>query len=90
MRDPKSFHDALKEAKKWGDFYSIISIVLVIGLMSLTAYLGEAQGVDVKTLVGMYLTMIGVIIVVCIWQAAAFAAASIRSSLAVQRNRDLP
>lgn len=89
MRDPKSFHDALKETKRWGDFYSIVSIILVVGLMSLTAYLGETQSVDTKTLIGMYLTMIGVIVVVCIWQAAAFAAAAIKSSPNMRQERDL-
>lgn len=88
MHNPHPFRNALKETKKWADFYSIISIVLVIGLMSLTAYLGQTQNVDSSTLAGMYLTMIGVIVVVCIWQAAAVAAASIEVSIAAQRSRD--
>jgi hypothetical protein len=35
----------------------------------------------VTTRIGMYITMVGVVIVVCIWQAAAFVAASVELTL---------
>ncbi|AWC25221.1 hypothetical protein CO731_04715 [Aminobacter sp. MSH1] len=76
----ESFKEHLKESKKWGDFCSIVSTFLVIGLMTMTAYLGQSEHVELATQVGMYLTMVGVIIVICIWQAAAVVAAAVRVS----------
>lgn len=72
-----AFIAALKLNKRWADALSILSIALVVGLMSVTSFLADSAGVTADTRVGIYITMATVIIVVCVWQAAAFAAAAI-------------
>lgn len=81
------FMDALKEHKRWANGASIISIVLVIGLLAVAAYLADSAKADEPTRIGMYIAMVAVIIVVCIWQAAACVAASIETALRRRDNR---
>jgi len=81
MEKPDGFLAALREHKRWADAGSIISIMLVVGLLSVATYLADSAKVDEGTRIGMYIAMVAVIIVVCIWQAAACVAASIDSSL---------
>jgi hypothetical protein len=79
------FIEILKQHKRWANLASVVAIVLIIGLLSVTAYLADAAKADDATRIGMYIAMVGVVIVVCIWQAAAFVAASIENAL---RRRD--
>ena len=65
--------EVLKTHKRWADVYSLISIVLVVGLMSITALLADAANTDTATRVGMFITIVAVVIVVSIWQAAGLA-----------------
>lgn len=81
MNRPSAFISLLKEHKRWADALSIVSIVLVVGLLCVTAYLADSAKADESNRVGMYIAMVGVVIVVCIWQAAAFVAASIELAL---------
>jgi hypothetical protein len=81
------FIEALKEHKRWANGGSVNSIVLVVGLLSVTAFLADTAKADEATRIGMYIAMIGVIIVVCIWQAAACVAAAIESALRRRDNR---
>ena len=81
-----TFIATLKEHKRWADAAAAVSIVLLIGLMCITAYLADAANTDQSTRIGMYIMTVGVVVVVCIWQAAAFVAASIE--LAVRRRID--
>lgn len=84
MSDPSdpgsSFRTALKEAKRWADFYSIVSIFLIVVLGMGAWYLGSTSDVDLATKIEMQIMMAGIVIVVSIWQAAACAVASLRSS----------
>jgi hypothetical protein len=75
----EAFMAALKENKRWADACTIISIVLVVCLEAGTAIVGDYANVDLATRIGMYIVLAGVIIVACIWQAAAFLAASIQT-----------
>lgn len=87
MEQRNGFLAALKEHKRWANGGSIVSVVLVIGLLSVAAYLADSANADEPTRIGMYIAMAAVIIVVCIWQAAAFVAASIESALRRRDNR---
>ncbi|MGH6702985.1 MAG: hypothetical protein ACRECG_06240 [Bradyrhizobium sp.] len=86
MDRPSAFISLLKEHKRWADALSIVSTVLVISLVCVTYYLADSTKVDAPNRIGMYVTMVGVVIVVCVWQAAAFVAASIE--LALRRRLD--
>ncbi|GLK73764.1 hypothetical protein KHC23_22780 [Ancylobacter dichloromethanicus] len=81
MPGESAFITALREHKRWANAASIVSIVLVIGLLCLTAYLADSAKADEASRIGMYIAMVSVVIVVCIWQAAAFIAASIEVAL---------
>jgi hypothetical protein len=85
MAKNDAFMAALKDNKRWADGGSVISIVLVVCLLSGTALLGDYANADIATRIGMYVVMAAVIIVVCIWQAAAFLAASIQMRIAERR-----
>jgi protein-S-isoprenylcysteine O-methyltransferase Ste14 len=76
-----AFVTALKVHKRWANGASIVSIILVVGLLTTTALLADVANADASLRIGMYIVMVGVIIVVCIWQAAAFVAASIDVSI---------
>ena len=65
--------EVLKTHKRWADAYSLISIVLVVGLVSVTALLADAANADMATRIGMFVTVVAVVIVVSIWQAAGLA-----------------
>jgi len=80
-----AFITALKSNKRWANSASIVSIILVIGLMITTGFLADAAKAEVAERIGMYIVMLGVIIVVCIWQAAAFVAASIEAAIEGKR-----
>src|SRR5258705_13997324 len=69
--------EVLKTHKRWADVYSLISIVLVVGLMSITALLADATNTDTATRVEMFITVAAVVIVVSIWQAAGLALARV-------------
>ncbi len=56
--------EVLKTHKRWADVYSLISIVLVVGLVSVTALLADAANADMATRVGMFVTIVAVVIVV--------------------------
>jgi protein-S-isoprenylcysteine O-methyltransferase Ste14 len=86
MAKPGAFITALKQHKRWADAASVVSVVLVIGLLCVAAYLADSTKTDDASRIGMYIAMVGVVVVVCIWQAAAFIAASIE--LAVRRRLD--
>jgi hypothetical protein len=77
---------ALKNHKRWADKFSIVSIVLVVGLSYIMAYLADLTKADEAGRISMYITTASVVIVVCIWQAAAFIVASIE--FALQQRRD--
>jgi hypothetical protein len=68
------FITILKIHKVWADRFSIISIILAIGLMVTAVALGEMAQADAATRTDMMIVMGAVIIVVCIWQAAGMAA----------------
>jgi hypothetical protein len=80
-----TFVAALKAQKRWADLLSILSIVLVVGLGGLAAMLGESFNADVPTRIGMYIIMAAIVIVVSVWQAAAFVAATLQMEIAQQR-----
>jgi Kef-type K+ transport system membrane component KefB len=86
MPGESAFITALREHKRWANAASVVSIVLVIGLLCLTAYLADSAKADEASRIGMYIAMVSVVIVVCIWQAAAFIAASIE--VALRRRRE--
>jgi hypothetical protein len=71
--------------KRWADFASLVSIFLIIGLLCVADYLAESAAVDQSTRTGMFIAVVGIVIVVSIWQAAAFVAASVERVL---RRRD--
>src|ERR1700688_345985 len=73
--------EVLKTHKRWADVYSLISVVLVVGLVSVTALLADAANTDMATRVGMFVTMTAVVIVVSIWQAAGLAVARVHRIL---------
>jgi multisubunit Na+/H+ antiporter MnhG subunit len=77
----RAFIAAIREHKRLADAFSFVSIVLVIGLLCLASYLADLAKADETTRIGMYVAMVGVVIVVCIWQAAAFVAASLEEAL---------
>lgn len=81
---------ALRASKRWADFYAIVSVGLVIALMGCASYLISLENVDASTQIATYLTMLGVIIVVCIWQAAAFAAATVVAAMSEPANSRPP
>src|SRR5258708_23160443 len=56
--------EVLKTHKRWADVYSLISIVLVVGLMSITALLAHAANTDTATRVRMFITSVPSLIVV--------------------------
>jgi Kef-type K+ transport system membrane component KefB len=78
--------EVLKTHKRWADVYSLISIVLVVGLVSITALLADAANTDTATRVGMFITIVAVVIVVSIWQAAGLAVARVHRILLEQQN----
>jgi Kef-type K+ transport system membrane component KefB len=78
--------EVLKTHKRWADVYSLISIVLVVGLMSITALLADAANTDTATRVGMFITIVAVVIVVSIWQAAGLAGPTFMRSFSSNRD----
>ena len=78
--------EILKTHKRWADAYSLISIVLVVGLVSVTALLADAANTDMATRVGMFVAMTAVVIVVCIWQAAGLVVTRIHRILLEQQD----
>jgi archaellum biogenesis protein FlaJ (TadC family) len=79
--------EILKTHKRWADVYSLISIVLVVGLMSITALLADAANTDMATRVGMFVAIAAVVIVICIWQAAGLAVARVDRIIPVQQDK---
>ena len=86
MARPDGFIAVLQQHKRWADIASILSAALVIGLLCFTSYLADVLEVNDTSRFGMYVAMVGVVIVVCIWQAAAMIAASVE--LAFRRRWD--
>lgn len=86
MANQDGFLAILQRHKRWADIASIISTVLIVGLLCLASYLADNVNISETSRLGMYIAMIGVVIVVCIWQAAAMVAASVE--LAFRRQRD--
>ena len=78
--------EVLKTHKRWADVYSLISIVLVVGLMSITALLADAANTDTATRVGMFITIVAVVIVVSIWQAAGLAVTRVHRIILEQQD----
>jgi Kef-type K+ transport system membrane component KefB len=78
--------EILKSHKRWADIYSLISIVLVVGLVSVTALFADAASIDMAARVGMFVTMVAVVIVVSIWQAAGLAVARVHSIILEQQD----
>jgi Kef-type K+ transport system membrane component KefB len=78
--------EILKTHKRWADVYSLISIVLVVGLVAIAAMLADAANADMATRIGMFVTMTAIIIVVSIWQAAGLAVARIHKIILDQRD----
>jgi uncharacterized membrane protein (DUF485 family) len=86
MAKQEGFIAVFQQHKRWADIASIISTVLVMGLLCLASYLADMITVSETSRIGMYIAMVGVVIVVCIWQAAAMVAASVE--LAFRRRWD--
>ena len=78
--------EVLKTHKRWADVHSLISIVLVVGLVSVSALLADAANTDMATRVGMFVAMTAVVIVVCIWQAAGLVVTRIHRILLEQQD----
>jgi uncharacterized membrane protein (DUF485 family) len=78
--------EVLNTHKRWADVYSLISIVLVVGLVSVTAFLADAANTDMATRAGMFVTIVAVVIVVSIWQAAGLAVARIHRIILEQQD----
>jgi Kef-type K+ transport system membrane component KefB len=78
--------EILKTHKRWAGVYSLISIVLVVGLVAITAMLADAANTDIATRIGMFVTMTAVVIVVSIWQAAGLAVTRIHKIILDQRD----
>ena len=76
-RQGDNFRSALKQHKRWANAASIISVVLVIGLLCFTDYLADTLNADGPSRIGSYIAIVGVVSVVCIWQAAAVTVARI-------------
>jgi hypothetical protein len=79
------FITALRIHKRWADLYSILSIVLVVGLMVAVALLTDIAEADAPIRTDMMIVMAATVIVVCIWQAAGMVAARIRELILEQR-----
>ena len=84
MARNQPFTAALRIHKRWADPFSLVSIVLVVGLLGVTATLADYANADLATRIGMLMIMAAVIIVVCVWQAAAFVAAAIQNLITEQ------
>jgi hypothetical protein len=84
--NPRSI-EVLNTHKRWADVYAPISIVLVVGLVSVTAWLAEAANTDMATRVGMFVAIAAVVIVMCIWQAAGLAVARVDRIIPVQQDK---
>jgi hypothetical protein len=82
--------EVLKTHKRWADVYSLISIVLVVGLMSITALLADAANADTATRVGMFITIVAVVIVGSIWQAAGLAVTRVHRIILEQQDEMEP
>jgi Kef-type K+ transport system membrane component KefB len=78
--------EILKTHKRWADVYSLVSIVLVVGLVATTAMLADAANADMATRIGMFVTMTAVVIVGSIWQAAGLAVARIHRIMLEQHD----
>jgi hypothetical protein len=76
MRDPTVFVEILRLHKRRVDILSLVSIVLVTGLLYVAGVLADFLGADDALKIGMYVGMASIVIVVCVWQAAAYVAAS--------------
>lgn len=87
MAAEDSFITALKIHKRWADFYSMVSIILVVLLLSGASLLADMTAADAATRTGMMVVMASVIIVVCIWQAAAMVTARVHQLLLQQPDR---
>jgi hypothetical protein len=68
-------------------FISLISIVLVVGPVSVTALLADAANTDMATRAGMFVAIAAVVIVVCIWQAAGLAVARVHRIIPEQLDK---
>ena len=79
--------EILKSHKRWADVYSLISIVLVVGLVSVTAMLADAANIDMAARVGMFVAMAAVVIVVSIRQAAGLAVARVHRIIPEQLDK---
>jgi predicted Na+-dependent transporter len=79
--------EVLNTHKRWADAYSLISIVLVVGLVSATALHADAANTDMATRVGMFVVIAAVVIVVCIWQAAGLAVARVHRIILEQQDK---
>jgi hypothetical protein len=81
MTIQSTFISAIAERKRWADALSLVSVVLVVGLLYLASYLADLVEADEMARIGMYIAMVAIVIVVCIWQAAAFVIASLELTL---------
>ncbi len=79
--------EGLKTHKRWADVYSLISIVLVVGLVSVTALLADAANTDMATRVGMFVTIVAVVIVGSIRQAVGLAVARVHRIILEQQDK---
>jgi len=78
--------EVLKAHKRWADVYSLVSIVLVVGLMSMTGLLADAANTDTATRVGMFVSIVAVVIVVSIWQEAGLAVTRVHRIILEQQD----
>jgi hypothetical protein len=76
MRDSNVFLDILRQHKRRVDILSLVSIILVIGLLYAAVWIADVLSADDSLKIGMYVGMASIVIVVCVWQAAAYVAAS--------------
>lgn len=67
--------------KRWADVWSIVSIILSIGLFMVASYAMDIANADIRERVAAYILLATIIVVVVVWQALAFALARLEIAL---------
>lgn len=82
MRWSKFFAEALVVHRQWADLGAMVSVIAIIGGLSIASFVADAADASDATRLHIYLVVIGGVIAICIWMAAAFAAAAIEEGVA--------
>lgn len=82
MRWSKFFVTALVAHRQWADLGALVSVIAIIGGLSIATFLTEATDASEASRLHLYLVVVGSIIAVCVWQAAAFVAAALEQAIA--------